>query len=382
MATKFHFCDDCGTRNTADSKYCKECGKKNHVLYQTPTLTADDQVEDTAQQERLTQFLDMAFWHTEAGNTDAAVRACNAALAIQPHSTTAHSLLGSLYEKKGDDTQAIAAFRAGPGPQPGQRGRPRQTGQIRNGVHTQPVKPSRLYHWLPPALAHFRVAGWAEKITRLPPPDMTVMPTRPNPALAAGAAAVLVLACGLFMIKPPQRARGTPDRAPSLRTRLPAPHSPPGLPTTPPRPPGANALPAPIVLGPARPGTPLLPPGSVTPSPSPPRPGPIPSPPRRPLFRPAPYSAATTRRGARNARARRARAAGCGRCPPCPLAARMSRCRLRVMVRCRRPRFRCRRPFGAATAPYAGVTRHTVVVQRFNGTPSESTPAGAGGEQQ
>ena len=31
----------------------------------------------------------------------------------------------------------------------------------------------------------------------------------------------------------------------------------------------------------------------------------------------------------------------------------------------------------AATAPYAGVARHTVVVQRFNGTPTELAPPGA-----
>ena len=35
----------------------------------------------------------------------------------------------------------------------------------------------------------------------------------------------------------------------------------------------------------------------------------------------------------------------------------------------------------AATSPYAGVIPHTVVVQRFNGTPSELRPPGTGGAE-
>ena len=110
MAKKPFFCDDCGTRNTPDSKYCKECGAQIHVAYQTLALSDHDHVDDAVQQERLAQFLDMAFWHTEAGNTDAAVRACRRRPGDQPNSTTAHSLLGSLYEKKGDDARAVEHF--------------------------------------------------------------------------------------------------------------------------------------------------------------------------------------------------------------------------------------------------------------------------------
>ena len=310
MATKFHFCDDCGTRNTADSKFCKECGKKTHVLYQTLTLSADDQVEDTVQQERLTQFLDMAFWHTEAGNTDAAVRACNAALAIHPHSTTAHSLLGSLYEKKGDDAQAIEHFEQVLALNPNSEADRAKLEQIRNGIHSQPVRPSPLYHWLPPALAHFRVADWAEKISRMPPPDMTVMPTRPNPALAAGAVAVLVLACGLFMIKPPPQAAATAPPVGAINPNALA-RSAFARPSDENAAARTNALPAPIVLAPPAPAfrscrpaacrLPSLPPCLPCP-PAPPDPFADTQPPSSR----APYSAgATTRLGARTARTRR-----------------------------------------------------------------------------
>ena len=136
----------------------------------TLTLSAHDQVEDAAQQERLTQFLDMAFWHTEAGNTDAAVRACQAALAIHPDSTTAHSLLGSLYEKKGDDAQAIQHFEQVLALNPDSEADRAKLEQLREGIHTQPVKPSGLYRWLPPALAHSPVAGLVEKVAEGPGP--------------------------------------------------------------------------------------------------------------------------------------------------------------------------------------------------------------------
>ena len=291
MATKFHFCDDCGTRNTTDSKHCKECGAKIHVLFQPMTLTENDQVEDKVQQERLTQLLDMAFWHTEAGNTDAAIRACNAALAIQPHSTTAHSLLGSLYEKKGDDAQAIAHLEQVLALNPDSGADQAKLDQIRNGVHSQPVQPSRLYRWLPPAMAHFRVAGWAEKISGMPAPDMTVMPTKPNPALAAGAVAVLILACGLFMIEPPDGPSQWSQRElclspnPISRSAFAAPSDRSKSSLRP------TALPAPVVLGPARPATPLLPPGSVSPaSTSTPRPDPFADTQTSALL-PAPYPA-------------------------------------------------------------------------------------------
>lgn len=217
MAKKPLFCDDCGTRNTPDSKYCKECGAQIHVAYQTPALSVHDQVDDATQLERLTQFLDMAFWHNEAGNTDAAMRACEAALAINPNSTTAHSLLGSLYEKKGEDALAIEHFERVLALNPDSEADREKLEQVREGFHAKPVRPSPVYRWLPPIFATARFSGLAEKLSEWNRPGKTLLPAGPAPVLAAGAAAVLVLAGGLFLIKPGSQAAATPRPTATLR---------------------------------------------------------------------------------------------------------------------------------------------------------------------
>ena len=96
------YCHECGTGNTVDSKYCKECGTKINEGFRTMMLSVQDLAQGQSDEtlDRLTRLLDMAFWHNEAGNVAAAITAGEAALAINPNSTTAHSLLGSLYEKK------------------------------------------------------------------------------------------------------------------------------------------------------------------------------------------------------------------------------------------------------------------------------------------
>ena len=80
------YCHDCGTANTVDSKYCKECGSKINDGYRTMMLSVQDlpvnQSDETL--DRLTRLLDMAFWHNEAGNIEAAITASEAALAINP----------------------------------------------------------------------------------------------------------------------------------------------------------------------------------------------------------------------------------------------------------------------------------------------------------
>ena len=105
------FCTECGTRNSADSKYCKECGYPINAGYRTLMQSIEGDLEiDDAGRQRVKKLLDMAFWHHESGNPDAAVIACEAALTIQPNCTTAHSLLGILCEKSGDDAGAVEHF--------------------------------------------------------------------------------------------------------------------------------------------------------------------------------------------------------------------------------------------------------------------------------
>ena len=143
-------CNACGVKNLIDHKYCKECGKKITVDYRTMTLSAFDlkSVSDPQSKERLTRLLDMAFWHNQSGNVDAAITACKAALDVNPESTTAHSLLGTLYERKGEDFKAIEQFEAVLALNPESEADAHKLEQIRLGIRVQPtVQP---HTWISP----------------------------------------------------------------------------------------------------------------------------------------------------------------------------------------------------------------------------------------
>ena len=52
----------------------------------------------------------LAFERNEAGDVDGAILDCREALEFAPDSTSAHSLMGMLYEKKGERDKAITEF--------------------------------------------------------------------------------------------------------------------------------------------------------------------------------------------------------------------------------------------------------------------------------
>lgn len=205
------FCTECGTKNSIDSKYCRECGTKINDGYRTMMLSLDDlrAIDDEKNQERLTKLLDMAFWHNEAGNGDAAVLACEAALAIHPHSTTAHSLLGTLYEKRGDDSKAIHHLEAVVSLNPDSAADAAKLDQVRRGVHVKAAAPPPAYKWIPPALVGLSVAGVTGKVkgklaeTAIPSGESSTTRPRPlTPLLGSAIAFVLALIVGALLLKP------------------------------------------------------------------------------------------------------------------------------------------------------------------------------------
>jgi tetratricopeptide (TPR) repeat protein len=253
MATKPFFCDECGTRNTHDSKYCKECGAMLSVSYQTLALQEHDRIDDPTDQERLTQFLDMAFWHNEAGNIDAAVRACRAALAINPNSTTGLSLLGSLCERQGDNEQAIIHFERVLALNPESGADQVKLAQLKEGIHVKPIRASPVYRWLPFALGSARFSdfsmGMRERWTNLRRPEMSLPPARMTYALAGGVAFVVIVGAFLLSKPSPSIPANAEANVPSVA------HSAYGGASASTR----SALPVipPLITLPARPGTPL-----------------------------------------------------------------------------------------------------------------------------
>lgn len=205
------YCNDCGTGNTPDSKFCKECGGKFDTGYREMMLSVQDthDVEDEASQERITNLLEMAFWHNENGNVEAAILACEAVLAINKNSTTAHSLLGSLYEKKGDDAKAIGHFEAVLALNPESAADAIKLDRLKRGVRVKAVAPPPAYKWLPPALVGVSAAGLREKLAGRRLADVRLPALKPTPALLAGAAAALVLAIGLAAVRPSPRPTAT-----------------------------------------------------------------------------------------------------------------------------------------------------------------------------
>ena len=218
------YCHDCGTGNTVDSKYCKECGTKINDGFRTMMLSVQDLAQGQSDEalDRLTRLLDMAFWHNEAGNIAAAITAGEAALAINPNSTTAHSLLGSLYEKKGEDDKAIEHFEAVLALNPNSQADASKLDQLRRGVHVRAVSPPGAHLWLPPGLVKMAPKvqeKWAAiAATRLDRPAS--LPRRP--LYAAGGAALFVLACGLLVTRP----WGTAEARTSTATAIPPAPSP------------------------------------------------------------------------------------------------------------------------------------------------------------
>jgi len=235
------YCHECGTGNTVDSKYCKECGTKINDGYRTMMLSVQDlpvnQSDETL--DKLTRLLDMAFWHNEAGNREAAIVAAEAALAINPGSTTAHSLLGTLYEKKGDDEVAIRHFEAVLALNPDSAADAAKLDQLRRGVHVQAAAPPAAYLWLPPALVKL-APQVRRRWTKLAGNGVRPGVLQRRPLIAAAAATGAVLIGGLLLTHPWARAEtvvtypvGAPAPVAAGPDRLALPNTAPPAPVSP-----------------------------------------------------------------------------------------------------------------------------------------------------
>ena len=197
------YCQDCNTGNSVDSKYCKECGAKINSGYRTLMLSIQDLPLHQSDEdvEKLTRLLDMAFWHNQAGNCEAAITACEAALALNASSTTAHSLLGTLYEKAGDDDKAIRHFESVLALNPDSPADAAKLDQLRRGIHVRATAPPVSHQWLPPAMLKLG-PRLQKRLIGLTPPSLSRLDPQRRPLYAAGAATALVAACGLLLAHP------------------------------------------------------------------------------------------------------------------------------------------------------------------------------------
>jgi len=97
-------CPKCGTDSPDRSRFCRSCGEAlvgRGAGVAPQGLTAE---------ERARRLLEEAFRLSEEGRVLAAIQTCQQAVAINPNSTSAHSLLGTLYERQGDRDNAIRSY--------------------------------------------------------------------------------------------------------------------------------------------------------------------------------------------------------------------------------------------------------------------------------
>ncbi|MHB1457898.1 MAG: tetratricopeptide repeat protein [Armatimonadota bacterium] len=97
-------CNKCATLNEDDSRFCKRCGQ---YLYQNDKSS----IEKPDEHIRVGELIYASYKHKEAGRIDEAILACQGALTLNDQSISAHTLLASLYETRGDFNLAIEEYR-------------------------------------------------------------------------------------------------------------------------------------------------------------------------------------------------------------------------------------------------------------------------------
>lgn len=95
-------CAKCGTEGPEQARFCRACGARLREGGEAP--------EQLGPEERARQLLEDAFRLSEEGRVLAAIDVCRQAVTLNPRSTSAHSLLGTLYERQGDRQAAIREY--------------------------------------------------------------------------------------------------------------------------------------------------------------------------------------------------------------------------------------------------------------------------------
>jgi len=97
-------CPRCEAENPDENRFCTNCGAS---LREGAAPEAPRPVPDSATAQ---QLIDLAFQYSDQGLLAEAIQAAEQAVAANPSSTSAHSLLGILYERAGERQKAIAEY--------------------------------------------------------------------------------------------------------------------------------------------------------------------------------------------------------------------------------------------------------------------------------
>jgi ribosomal protein L40E len=104
-------CLKCKTRNPIGNKFCKECGASLPLEANPLALEEANRVEEERKQEQVAELLTRAFGFSENNQVEKALPLVQEAIALLPHSTAAHSLLATVYERLDEPERAVAAMK-------------------------------------------------------------------------------------------------------------------------------------------------------------------------------------------------------------------------------------------------------------------------------
>ncbi len=99
-------CPKCGAESPDQARFCRACGQ----ALGGPGRAGVSPLAGMTPEERARRLLEEAFRLSEEGKLLAAIQVCHQAVTVNPNSTSAHSLLGTLYERQGDRDNAIREY--------------------------------------------------------------------------------------------------------------------------------------------------------------------------------------------------------------------------------------------------------------------------------
>lgn len=102
------FCTECGSKNSQESNFCKQCGQR--LDKPTPPISEEQFNSTLPSNEQVGAFMERAYSLRVAGDLVGASALCEQALKLSPDSASAHSLLGQIYEQQGETAKAIREF--------------------------------------------------------------------------------------------------------------------------------------------------------------------------------------------------------------------------------------------------------------------------------
>ena len=103
-------CEHCGHENAEGAQSCEECGVSLTAAEQPQPEPEPERPGTKFDPEHAEQMLHEAFRLSDEGKLDDAIAAAEEAVAANPGSTSAHSVLGTLLHRKGEVNRAIAEY--------------------------------------------------------------------------------------------------------------------------------------------------------------------------------------------------------------------------------------------------------------------------------